>query len=264
MADQMVFKRHEIKYMLTSEQKQILLDGMREHMTEDEHGRSTILSLYLDTPDFLLIRRSMDGPLYREKLRLRSYGVADGDTTVFLELKKKYDSVVYKRRIALTEAQAEDYLAGHGLPEDTQISREIDYSVKHYNDIAPRVLLSYERDAFYANDDHEFRVTFDQNILWRNYNLDLTNEIGGEPILKDGQVLMEIKVGEAMPLWMVKLLSANHLYQTSFSKYANAYSRICGGHQAQPKISWAKTGRKPAGRGNGKITYENGGNYNYA
>ena len=106
MKDQMTFKRYELKYMLTIEQQQKILKAMANHMKEDPHGHSTIQSLYFDTPDFLLIRRSIDKPAYKEKLRLRSYGVANEDTKVFLELKKKYDKVVYKRRISSTESQA--------------------------------------------------------------------------------------------------------------------------------------------------------------
>ena len=98
MADQMIFKRCEIKYMLDITQAELLKNQMKQYMTADEHGMSTICSLYFDTPDYLLIQRSMEHPVYKEKLRLRSYGTADKDTTVFVELKKKYESVVYKRR----------------------------------------------------------------------------------------------------------------------------------------------------------------------
>ena len=113
MADQMIFKRCEIKYMLDITQAELLKNQMKQYMIADEHGVSTICSLYFDTPDYLLIQRSMEHPVYKEKLRLRSYGTADKDTTVFVELKKKYESVVYKRRIAMTEDEAERYLLFH-------------------------------------------------------------------------------------------------------------------------------------------------------
>ena len=130
MADQMIFKRCEIKYMLDVTQAELLKKLMDQYMVADEHGVSTICSLYFDTPDHLLIRRSMEHPVYKEKLRLRSYGTADKDTTVFVELKKKYESVVYKRRIAMSEAEAERYLSTHEKVKDTQITREIDYCLK--------------------------------------------------------------------------------------------------------------------------------------
>lgn len=239
MADQMTFKRYEIKYMLTCRQEEQIKQVMAPYMKEDEHGRSTICSLYLDTPDYLLIRRSMDHPAYKEKLRLRSYGVAKENTTVFLELKKKYDSVVYKRRIALPLAQAEQFLVEETArktdqSENTgiagnnpQIRKEIRYCMQTYQDLHPAVLLTYERDAFYGKNDHEFRVTFDHNILWRDTDLTLSAGIYGTPVLKEDQILMEVKTSGAMPLWMTHYLTENHLYRTSFSKYATAYRTIC-------------------------------------
>lgn len=223
MSDQMIFKRYEIKYKMTAAQRMLLKELFAEHMTADEHGKSTILSLYFDTEDDLLIRRSLEKPLYKEKLRLRSYGVADDDTTVFVELKKKYKSVVYKRRVGMTEQDAERYLLDHETIADTQITHEIDYCINHYQTLAPRMLLSYEREAFYAADDHDFRITFDENILWRDYDVTLTDGIGGTPILPEGQVLMEVKTAGAIPLWLTEFLSANHIYKTSFSKYGTAY-----------------------------------------
>lgn len=193
MADRMIFKRCEIKYMLDVTKAELLKKLMNQYMVADEHGVSTICSLYFDTPDHLLIRRSMEHPVYKEKLRLRSYGTADKDTTVFVELKKKYESVVYKRRIAMSEAETERYLSGHEKVKDTQITREIDYCQKNYKDLAPAVLLSYEREAFYAKDDHEFRVTFDRNILWRDYDLSLCKGIYGEAVLDKNKVLMVVK-----------------------------------------------------------------------
>ncbi len=226
MADQMIFKRYEIKYMLSQEQYEAVIHKMSSYMRADIHGRSTNLSLYFDTPDFLLIRRSLDKPLYKEKLRIRSYGLAESDTTVFIELKKKFKGVVYKRRISMTEEDAMNYLLFDDKVLHNQIEAEIDYTKDRYQNLIPRVLLSYDREAYYAIDDHEFRVTFDQNILWRDQDVNLTSYIGGEPLLKPGQVLMEVKAGGAIPLWFVKILTEEKLYKTSFSKYGMAYRTI--------------------------------------
>lgn len=226
MSDQMIFKRYELKYLITKSQMMMLKKAFEEHMIEDEHGRSTICSLYFDTPDFLLARRSMEHPLYKEKLRLRSYGVASKTDTVFAEIKKKYDGVVYKRRISMKAGDAERYLVHRQQVVDTQISREIDFLMKRYEGIAPAVFLSYEREAFYGKEDRDFRVTFDENVLWRDYDLDMSKGIYGEGILKPGYALMEVKIGGAMPLWLARLLSENKIYKTSFSKYGNAYRRI--------------------------------------
>lgn len=222
----MIFKRYEIKYLLTKNQRRLIKEAMSEHMTADIHGRSTILSLYFDTPDYLLIRRSLEKPLYKEKIRLRSYGVATPEDTVYVELKKKFDSVVYKRRIGMTEQEARSYLLSRKPVVDSQISHEIDYCLDHYDNLAPKVLLSYEREAFYAKDDNEFRMTFDENILWRDYDVSLTSGIYGAPILRKDLVLMEIKTAGAIPLWLVKILSDNKIYKTSFSKYGTAYQMM--------------------------------------
>lgn len=223
MRNQNVFARYEIKYLISKEQREDIQRLMTAHMSEDEYGRSTILNVYLDTPDYRLIRRSLESPVYKEKLRLRSYGTAKGDTTVFLELKKKYESVVYKRRISMTEADAEDYLFAGGKLQDSQIGREIDYAFSYYGNLQPRVFLSYEREAFYAKNDASFRMTFDENILWRDWDLSLREGVYGMPILKDDEVLLEIKTAGAIPLWLTAWLSGNHIYKTSFSKYGCAY-----------------------------------------
>ena len=214
MSDQMIFKRYEMKY---------LLNRTQYRQKPDIHGKNTILSLYFDTPDDLLIRRSLEKPLYKEKLRVRSYGIADTDTTVFVELKKKYQSVVYKRRIAMSEKEARRYLLSHASVMDTQISREIDYCLFHYHNLIPRMLLSYDRAAFYAMDNPQFRITFDENILWRDHDITLTTGIGGTPVLPADTILMEVKTADAIPLWLVQLLSREKIYKTSFSKYGTAW-----------------------------------------
>lgn len=223
MAHQMIFKRYELKYMLTKAQTEQIKRYMAAYMQGDAYGRSTICNIYYDTPVFLLIRRSIEKPVYKEKLRLRSYGVATPDSITFVELKKKYEDVVYKRRVAMPEHEAMAYLAGQSHPADTQIVREIDYARQLYCPLQPTVFVSYEREAFYAKDDPDFRVTFDERILWRDTDLSLCAGVGGAPILHEGQTLMEIKTGAAIPLWMVKLLSDQHIYKTSFSKYGTAY-----------------------------------------
>ena len=226
MAEQMIFKRYEIKYMLNRKQFEELKMIMKEYMVADVHGKSTNCSLYFDTPQFLLVRRSMEHPMYKEKLRVRSYGVADEDSTVFVELKKKFDSVTYKRRIAMSLNEMERYLIYGEKVRDTQITHEIDYCMENYGELNPAIYLSYDRQAFYGKADYEFRMTFDENILWRDYDLALDKGIYGEAILNEDQIMMEIKVANAMPMWLVRFLNSNHIYRTSFSKYASAYSRL--------------------------------------
>lgn len=227
MAFQTIFKRYELKYMLTLDQKERVLEAMAPYMKLDKYGRTTIRNLYFDTDTYLLIRRSIEKPVYKEKLRIRSYSKADADSTVFVELKKKYKHVVYKRRISLPEAEAMKWLSGeeHTL-KHTQIANEIDYFMELYGTLHPTVFLSYEREAYYANDESDFRVTFDDNILCRLYDLSLQSDSYGTPILPEGKVLMEIKCSGGIPLWMTEVLSKEKIYKTSFSKYGTAYKTL--------------------------------------
>lgn len=224
--NQTVFKRYETKYKLNRRQFALLRETMQPYMIADEHGQSVIQSLYFDTPTFLLARRSMEHPEYKEKLRLRSYGLAGPKDPVFIELKKKYNSVVYKRRIEMTSAESDRYLFWGEQILNTQISREIDFCLKRYESLAPRILLSYQREAWYGKDDRDLRITFDDRILWREKNLTLSDGIYGSPLQQEDEVLMEIKVAAAMPKWLIDFLSGQKLYKTSFSKYGTAYQTL--------------------------------------
>ncbi|MBQ9168281.1 MAG: polyphosphate polymerase domain-containing protein, partial [Oscillospiraceae bacterium] len=166
MAYQAVFKRYEMKYLLTPEQKASMLQAMEPYMALDQYGRTTIRNIYFDTDNYRLVRHSIEKPAYKEKLRIRSYHRARPESTVFVELKKKYEDVVYKRRLSLTEEEAMEWVTGKmHCKEDTQISREIDYFLSYYRTLRPVVFLSYEREAYYCRQGGDFRVTFDDNIL---------------------------------------------------------------------------------------------------
>lgn len=227
MAFQTVFMRYELKYMLTLEQKERILRAMEPYMQPDQYGRTTIRNIYFDTDSYRLIRRSLEKPVYKEKLRVRSYGQAKPDSTVFVELKKKYKGVVYKRRISLPEKDAMAWVCGgHGCGRDTQIAREIGYFLDYYRPLKPKVFLSYQREAYYSREGSDLRITFDDTILCRQEALSLRARAAGTPLLAGGMVLMEIKCSGGLPLWMTHLLSAEHLYKTSFSKYGAAYQTL--------------------------------------
>lgn len=227
MAFKTVFKRYELKFMLSKEQKGRVLDAMSPYMKIDQYGKTTILNLYFDTDSYLLIRRSIEKSTYKEKLRIRSYGKADSDSTVFVELKKKYKHVVYKRRLSLKNAEAMAWLSGEKqIEKASQISNEIDYFLELYGSLHPTVFLSYEREAYFAADGSDFRVTFDDNVLCRQTDLSLEKEAYGTPILPEGKVLMEIKCSGGIPLWMTEILSREKIYKTSFSKYGTAYRTL--------------------------------------
>lgn len=227
MAFQTVFKRYEIKYMLTAEQKKKVLYAMNPYMSLDQYGRTTIRNIYFDTDTYLLIRRSIEKTAYKEKLRVRSYAKATSDSTVFVELKRKFDSLVYKRRISLPEENAMEWVTGQcPCCKHTQISNEIDYFMGYYKTLKPSVFLSYEREAYYSKDKSDFRITFDDTILARGKDLSLESEIYGTTILPENMVLMEIKCSGGIPLWMTEVLSREHIYKTSFSKYGKAYTDL--------------------------------------
>lgn len=227
MAVQTVFKRFELKYLLNAEQKERVLQAMEPYMTLDGYGRTTIRNIYFDTDNYRLVRHSIEKPVYKEKLRIRSYRRAEEDSTVFVELKKKYRKVVYKRRVSLPEKEAMEWVSGrnrcHG---DSQIAGEVDYFLKYYQQLYPTVFLSYEREAYYSNDGSDFRVTFDDTVLCRQEDISLESEVYGTPLLPEGKVLMEIKCSGGIPMWMAHILSQERLYKTSFSKYGTAYRTI--------------------------------------
>lgn len=223
--DNCVFQRVEKKYLLTLDQKRRLLERIGPRLEEDRYGKSTVCSLYLDTADSLLIRNSLDGGTYKEKLRLRCYGTPGPDSLVFLEIKKKFQGVVYKRRAAMTLTQAEGYLDRGVKPFESQIMSEIDYAMIRYRRPKPVVAICCEREAFCAREQPGLRLTFDSGIRCRTEALRLEDGAWGQPILGPDQVLLEVKTGLAMPLWLTRALDENGIYPTSFSKYGTAY---CG------------------------------------
>ncbi len=225
MALQTVFKRYEMKYMITVEQKNALLAAISPYMQLDRYGRTTIRNIYFDTDNFRLIRRSIEKPVYKEKLRVRSYSLATPESRVFVELKKKYRSVVYKRRLVLAEGDVMTAFAhNQPLPVQSQIGDEIAYFREYYGELKPKVFLSYEREAFYSLDGSDFRITFDDNILYRTEDLSLTSPPAGISILDQGRVLMEVKTSGGLPLWLTEALTANKIFKISFSKYGTAYA----------------------------------------
>lgn len=222
-----IFKRIEKKYRLTQQQKDSLIKLIGDYLTPDSHGKSTICSLYLDTPDFLMIRNSIEAKeeskAYKEKLRLRSYGTPNAETKVFLEIKKKYKGVVYKRRVSMSLENAEIYIDSGLKPFDSQIMSEIDYTMNFYNHPKPSMLIAYEREAYYVKALPNLRLTFDSSVRYRETDLSLENGTEGTKIIPDGTFLLEIKTDGAMPLWLSHALDQCSIRPVSFSKYGTAY-----------------------------------------
>jgi len=221
---QKTFQRIEQKYLLSEEQYTALMERLQEHIRPDEFCKSTICSIYYDTPDYRLIRASIDKPVYKEKLRLRSYGIPSQNNTVFVEIKKKYSGVVYKRRVPMTLTEAERYLSHNIHPvRESQILHEIDWFKQFYEGLQPVMFLSYDREAYVDQENPDLRLTFDTNIRWRQKRLRLEDGIGGEELLEKGQYLMELKIPGALPIWLVRLMEELEIQQSSYSKYGAAY-----------------------------------------
>jgi SPX domain protein involved in polyphosphate accumulation len=195
-------------------------------MQLDAYGLTTIMNIYYDTDENLLISRSLDKPKYKEKLRLRTYGIPDAGSTSFVELKKKVGGIVYKRREVMPLREAELFLNNGIRPEHTsQITREIDWFRMQYHPI-PKMFIAYDREAYYGLSDENFRLTLDKNIRYREDRLSLRYGDSGELLDPDGGYLLEIKVNGAMPLFMVRILTELKIYPISFSKYGMIYSKI--------------------------------------
>lgn len=219
-----VFKRYEMKYLLTPQQYAAVRAVIAGRLTPDAFGETTIQSIYYDTEDNRLVRASEEKPVFKEKLRLRCYGLNDDDRDVFLEMKRKYDGVVYKRRIACKEGGAENFFRGEA--SKTQIGRELAYFIRFYGKLSPKMLILCEREAFFEKES-DLRVTFDRNVRYRSTDLNFHTSLAGCPLLPGGTVLMELKTGAALPLWLCRLLSGENIRKQSFSKYGTAYEYEC-------------------------------------
>ncbi|MHC1787647.1 MAG: polyphosphate polymerase domain-containing protein [Christensenellales bacterium] len=220
-----VFQRIEQKYLLTRGQTALLQEDLAEHMAQDRYGLQTIASVYYDTPDFALIRQSLDKPLYKEKLRLRSYGRARQDSEVYVEIKKKFRGVVCKRRVTMPLKEAEAFLhRGITNCPQSQIQREID-RFRQAHGVLPQAYIAYDRSAWFDPLNSALRVTFDTNIRCRDRALSLNSPLEGEDLLPEGLVLMEVKTATALPLWLARALSDRGIFPAGFSKYGQYYIR---------------------------------------
>lgn len=216
------FARYEKKYFLTPQQQAAVLEGLRPYTQPDEYGSYSICNLYYDTDDWRLIRASIEKPTYKEKLRVRSYGIPEPDGTVFVEIKKKCRGMVYKRRICADVRLAAKDLPRAAALQGGQIGREIGWFLHTYP-VSPKVFIAYDRTAFAGLDDPSLRITFDRNIRWRDTALDLRQGSTGTPLGPEGKVLMELKLPGVCPLWLSRLLSEVGAFPTSFSKYGAYY-----------------------------------------
>ncbi len=220
-----VFERTEKKYLIQQDTLDKFLAAIGPHVEKDKYGEYTICNVYYDTASDELIRHSLEKPVYKEKMRLRSYGTPKPDTKVFLEIKKKFKGVVYKRRISLPYEAAMRYLEHGEKPDiDSQILREIDYFIRFYQP-KPKLYLAYDRIAFSGIEKKDLRITIDQRIRSRRENVKLDAGDDGELLLEGQQYLVEIKTIDVFPLWLTEILTELEMFPTSFSKYGMIYHK---------------------------------------
>lgn len=226
-----VFKRKENKYLISRDAFSVLEEKLAERMEPDEYNKSggnyTICNIYYDTKDHHMIRNSLSKPKYKEKLRLRSYGVPQKDGKVFLEIKKKVCGVVNKRRTQINLDEAYEFVSTGLKPEykacmNKQVLCEIEYLLKSYH-LEPKLYLAYDRKAFFSRENPSLRITFDTNIRTRREVLRLEEGDHGELLLEGGLGILEIKTEGNIPLWLSTILAQHRLYSTSFSKYGKEY-----------------------------------------
>ena len=220
-----VMKRYEVKYILTKEQAEYLVDALKGHMEVDQYGKTSIASLYYDTVSFRLIRTSMEKPEFKEKVRLRSYGLATPGKPVFLELKRKAYGIVYKRRVVTSFDDVTRFFNGESnIFANGQIAKEITYFRDYYGTLIPACLIIYDRVAYFEPNG-DLRLTIDYNPRYRLDNLNLDTSMDGISLLNEGEAILEIKVQEAIPLWLSSILDKGKIYKGSFSKYGEAYKQ---------------------------------------
>lgn len=219
-----IFQRVEKKYLMSREQWKLFKQHSSPYIEMDQYGLHTICNIYFDTEEDALIRTSLEKPPYKEKMRLRSYGIPKEEAQVFLELKKKWDGIVYKRRVPMTLKEARDYIEQGVWPaHDRQMMMEMDYFMKFYRP-KPKVWLAYDREAYAGKEDDELRLTVDRNIRTRTRRLKLELGDAGERLMDEDVYLMEIKVPAAYPVWLARLLGELLIYPVSFSKYGSYYT----------------------------------------
>ena len=222
-----IFRRVEKKYIITNEQFTRICKFLNKYMDADQYGKSTICNIYFDSPNYDLISHSITKPYFKEKIRLRSYNTPKKESKVYLEIKRKADVIVGKRRIAMNLKDFEKYIQNPELMENenVQIKKELDYYFRLYS-LEPKMYISYEREAFYEKNNRDFRITFDRNIKARDYNLELDSGSYGENILSPELVVMEIKTLNVIPIWFIKVLNGCNIQPCGFSKYGEAYTQI--------------------------------------
>lgn len=223
------FNRIEKKYIIDQSKYELLTRAFNQHLNDDfkNHETYKISNVYYDTEDNLLIKKSIAKPKFKQKLRLRAYGKANDDSIIFLEIKKKINGYVNKRRTKIKVSEARDLVENNLLPDiheyhNEQVLKEIQYFTKQYL-LKPAVYLYYEREVFSSLDKDGLRITFDKNIRTRRNHVDITDLSDASLLLEGNLYVLEIKTNSNMPFWLTETLNELEIFSTSFSKYGSEF-----------------------------------------
>lgn len=219
-----VFQREEVKYLINEEKKNLLLEKIKGKIEQDKYYQTTICNIYFDNDNNDLIINSLEKPVFKEKIRLRSYKIPDMEDDVFLEIKNKYKGIVNKRRIKIKLKDYYKYLNKNEY-KNTQIMKEIDYYIKYYH-LKPKIFIAYDRLSFKGKDNPHLRITIDSNLRSRTTDLNLELGDAGKKLFKSNYYILEIKSLTAIPIWLTSTLSELQIYPTSFSKYGSIYKNL--------------------------------------
>lgn len=240
------FKRYEKKYLITKEQLDEIMPSLLEYMELDEFcvggNEYRIYSIYYDTENHDIIRHNSSKPVYKEKMRIRSYyDLKDPEDKIFMEIKKKCEGQGNKRRIKLKIKEIEPFVNDGVLPEtkdylSAQVAKELAYFLK-MNKVRPALYVQYDRLALFGREDKNFRMTFDRNVRTRRSNFQFGESEEDELLLPGGEYIMEIKILGAMPLWLTHLLSEHGLFSRGFSKYGVKYKLDAQEHRLEYKLT---------------------------
>ena len=234
--DKNVFHRIEKKYIISSQQKKQLLRSIHAKMKKDDYHKSGVYNIYFDNDNFDTIINSIDWVDFKAKIRARNY---QGYDRVFLEIKTKIHSTEenygYKRRVRISLKDYEALVSGGStLSEiviqerpsvrDLQIAKEIDYLIARFG-LSPKLLVMYDRESY--RDNEGLRVTFDENLRYREKNLCFIPQKDDKIYFKDkNNIIMEVKAHGVIPLWLTKAMTSTKMYPERFSKIGNVYQRI--------------------------------------
>ena len=220
-----VFERKEKKYVLTRDVLESFLNSIHLHLVPDERDITRVSSLYYDTPENTLISRSLEKPVYKEKIRIRAYGDVDENSEVFVELKKKFKGIVYKRRFSCTLSEAEAFMTGNSKEETDRNYLEVKACRDRYSNLQAKMLIVTNRLALYTNDGSDIRLTIDFNPTYDSVNLDMKKDAMHLFLLDKDKCILEIKSAGALPMWMIEQMSRMQIRPQSFSKYGEAFKK---------------------------------------